>query len=43
MIAELFPLHGLVAIDVYFFKKVNQREGDLMFEFLVFLVVVQML
>ncbi len=43
MVAELFPLHGLVAIDINFFKEVNQREGYFMFEFLVLLVVVKML
>ena len=43
MVAELFPLHGLVAVDVHFLEEINQCQSDLVLEFLVFLVVVQML
>jgi len=43
VVAELFPLHGLVAVDIDFFKKVNQGKGDLMLEFFIFFIVIQMI
>ena len=41
MVAELFPLHGLVAVDIDLFEEINQGEGDFVFEFFVFFVVVK--
>lgn len=41
MVAELLPLHGLVTVDIDLFKEINQGEGDFVFEFFIFLVVVQ--
>ena len=43
VVAELFPLHGLVAVDIDFFKKVNQGKGDLMLELFIFFIVIQMI
>ena len=43
MVTELFPFHGLIPIDINLLKKVNQGQGQLMFQFLIFLIIIKIL
>lgn len=40
VITKLFPLHGLVAIDIYFFEEIDEGECEHEFELLVRFIVI---
>ena len=41
MIAELFPLHSLIAIDIHFFKKINQCQCKHHLKFLIRFIIIK--